>query len=100
MLSINLRVYIENRFRNVVQENYNGNGQNAIASFLKLQEKDGWKEQLLEDVTLIRAEVRRKGGISSAAIETKVLSDNAPVSLVLAVMEMMKSKFLQNFVKS
>jgi len=70
MLSINLRADIENRFRNVVQENYNGNGQNAIASFLKLQEKYGWKEQLLEDVTLIRAEVR--GGISSAAIDEAI----------------------------
>ncbi|KHD07020.1 hypothetical protein PN36_07690 [Candidatus Thiomargarita nelsonii] len=69
MLSINLRTDIENSFRNVVQENYNGNWQNAIASFLKLQEKYGWKEQLLEDVTLIRAEVRRKGGISSATID-------------------------------
>jgi hypothetical protein len=68
MLSINLQADIENRFINVVQENYNGNWQNAITSFLKLQEKYGWKEQLLEDVTLIRAEVCRKGGISSATI--------------------------------
>jgi flavodoxin len=72
MLSINLRADIENRFINVVQENYNGNLQNAIASFLKLQEKYGWKEQLFEDVTTIRAEVRRKGGISSAAIDEAI----------------------------
>ncbi|MDM8559149.1 hypothetical protein [Candidatus Parabeggiatoa sp. HSG14] len=32
---------------------------------MKLQEKYGWKEQLLEDVTLIRAEVHRKGEISA-----------------------------------
>jgi len=30
MLSINLRADIENRFRNVVQENYNGNWQNVL----------------------------------------------------------------------
>ncbi len=72
MLSINLRADIENRFINVVQENYNGNWQNAITSFLKLQKKYGWKEQLLEDVTTIRAEVHRKGGISSAAISDAI----------------------------
>jgi len=72
MLSLNLQADIENRFINVVQENYNGNWQNAMTSFLKLQEKYGWKEQLLEDVTSIRAEVRRKGGIASAAIDEAI----------------------------
>jgi len=72
MLSIDLQAELENRFINVVQENYNGNWQNAITSFLKLQEKYGWKEQLLEDVTDIRSEVRRKGGISAAAIDEAI----------------------------
>jgi len=72
MLAINLRADIENNFRNVVQQNYNGNWQNAISSFLKLQEKYGWKEQLLDDVTMIRAEVRQKGGISSETIDEAI----------------------------
>ena len=72
MLAINLRADIENNFRNVVQQNYNGNWQNAISSFLKLQEKYGWKEQLVDDVTMIRAEVRQKGGISSETIDEAI----------------------------
>jgi len=72
MLSLNLQADIENRFINVVQKNYNGNWQNAITSFLKLQEKYGWKEQLLEDVTSIQTEVRRKGGIAESAIDEAI----------------------------
>ncbi|MDM8560885.1 hypothetical protein [Candidatus Parabeggiatoa sp. HSG14] len=70
MLSINLQTDIENHFINVVREKYNGNWQNAITSFLKLQEKYGWKEQLLEDVTLIRSEVQ--GEISATAIDEAI----------------------------
>jgi hypothetical protein len=72
MLSLNLQADIENSFRNVVQEKYNGNWQNAITSFLKLQEKYGWKEQLLEDITSIRTEVRRNGGIAEAEIDEAI----------------------------
>ena len=72
MLAINLRADIENNFRNVVQQNYNGNWQNAISSFLKLEEKYGWKEQLFDDVTMIRAEIRQKGGISSETIDEAI----------------------------
>ena len=56
MLSISLPVKIEKRLMNVVQESYNGDMQVAITFFLKLHEKYGWKEQLLEDVRAIRAE--------------------------------------------
>ncbi len=72
MLSINLRTDIESRFRDVVQERYNGNWQNAIVSFLKLHEKYGWKELLLEDITSIRTEVHQNGGISEETIEEAI----------------------------
>jgi hypothetical protein len=38
----------------------------------KLHEKYGWKEQLLEDVKSIRAEVRRRGGIKEEIIEDAI----------------------------
>ncbi|MBC8183632.1 hypothetical protein H8E88_21275 [candidate division KSB1 bacterium] len=49
MLSINLSSDVEKHLIEVVQDNYNGNLQEAIKSFLKLQAKYGWKEQLLQD---------------------------------------------------
>jgi len=73
MLSISLPAKIEKRFVNVVQESYNGNMQVAIAVFLKLHEKYGWKEQLLEDVMSIRAEVRRTGDIEEKIIDEAII---------------------------
>jgi hypothetical protein len=43
-----------------------------MKAFLKLHEKYGWKEQFLEDVKSIRAEVRRRGGIKEEAIEDAI----------------------------
>lgn len=63
---------LERHLRNVIQENYQGNMQIAIKVFLQLHEKYGWKEQLLEDVKSVRAEVRRKGGIKQKAINDAV----------------------------
>jgi len=39
---------------------------------LRLHDKYGWKEQLREDVEAIRAEVRRKRGITSQAIDDAI----------------------------
>ena len=72
MLSIDLPMDIEKSLKDVVQNSYHGNLSFAIATFLKLHEKYGWKEQLLEDVASIRSEVRKKGGISSAEIENAI----------------------------
>ncbi|MBC8231351.1 hypothetical protein H8E77_17505 [bacterium] len=72
MLTIDLSTEIEQHFEEVVQKNYNGNVQEAIASLLRLHDKYGWKEQLREDVEAIRAEVRRKGGITSQAIDDAI----------------------------
>ena len=72
MLSIDLPADIEKHLRDVVQDSYNGNLQAAISSFLKLHEKYGWKEQLLEDVESIRSEVRRKGGIRLKEIDNAI----------------------------
>ena len=72
MLSIDLPADIEKNFRDVVQNSYNGNLKDAITSLLKLHEKYGWKEQLLEDVKSIRSDVRRKGGIKAKTINDAI----------------------------
>jgi len=73
MLSISLPAKIEKRFINVVQESYNGDMQVAITFLLKLHEKYGWKEQLLEDVMSIRAEVHRLGDIIAPTIDEAII---------------------------
>lgn len=72
MISLELPTEVEKQFIDVVQESYDGSVQSAITSLLKLHEKYRWKEQLSEDVESIRAEVRRKGGISSKEIEQTI----------------------------
>lgn len=72
MLSIELPSDIEKRLKSVVQKSYRGDLPFAIASFLKLHEKYGWKEQLLEDVSSIRKAVRKKGGIRSKEIDAAI----------------------------
>ena len=72
MLSVNLPVDVEKRLRDVVEVNYHGDLIDAIKSFLKLHEKYGWKEQLLEDVKSIRSEVRRRGGIKAKTIDKAI----------------------------
>lgn len=72
MLSIDLPSNIDKRLKDVVQKSYNGNLPYAIVTFLKLQEKYGWKKQLLEDVESIRSEVLSKGGISSKEIDNAI----------------------------
>lgn len=44
MITIELPSDIEQQFREVVQESYHGNIQEAFSSFLRLHEKYGWKE--------------------------------------------------------
>jgi hypothetical protein len=72
MLSIDLPSNIEKHLKDLVQKSYHGNLPYAIVSFLKLHEKYGWKEQLLEDVESVRSEVRAKGGISSKEIDDAI----------------------------
>ena len=72
MIAIELPTTLEKHLWSVVRENYNGNLQEAIASFLKLHEKYGWKEQLLKDVQSVRSEVRRRGGITEKEIDAAV----------------------------
>lgn len=73
MLSLELPTDIEQHLKEVVQKSYYGNVQLAIASFLRLHEKYGWKEQFREDVEAIRAEVRRQGGMSSKMIDDAII---------------------------
>jgi Arc/MetJ-type ribon-helix-helix transcriptional regulator len=72
MITIDLPKPLEKHLRNVVQESYQGNMQSAIKVFLKLHEKYGWKEQLLEDVKSVRSEVRRRGGIKAKTIDEAI----------------------------
>ena len=72
MLSVELPKRVEKKLWNVVQSSYQGDMKVAILAFLKLHEKYGWKEQLLEDVQSIRTEVRRKGGIKAKTIDDAI----------------------------
>jgi hypothetical protein len=72
MIALNLPSSLEKHFREVVRESYDGNLQAAIAAFLKLHDKYGWKEQLLQDVQSVRAEVRRRGGLKAKAIDSAI----------------------------
>jgi hypothetical protein len=72
MLAINLPPALEKYLWTVVQDSYQGDVQAAMTAFLRLHEKYGWKEQLLQDVQSIRNEVRQQGGIKGATIELAV----------------------------
>jgi len=72
MISINLPSSLEKHFWNIVKDSYNGDPKAAIRTLLKLHEKYGWKEQLLNDITSVRSEVRTQGGISSKSIDEAV----------------------------
>ena len=72
MISLHLPKNVENRLRSVVHDNFNGDLQVAIKTFLKLHQKYGWKEQLLEDIKSVRSEVSRRGGIKAETIEKAI----------------------------
>lgn len=72
MLSIDLPQKIEKQFKDVVRDSYQGNLKAAITSFLRMHKKYGWKEQLLEDVNSIRAEVKNRGGIKTKEIDRAI----------------------------
>lgn len=72
MIALNLPNSLEKHFREVVRESYDGNLQVAIAAFLQLHDKYGWKEQLRQDMQAVRGEVRRRGGGKVKAIDTAI----------------------------
>jgi len=72
MISIELSPEMEERFTEVVYKNFDGDLQRAITALLELHKKYGWKEQLLQDVKSVRAEIRRKGGIKAEAISNTI----------------------------
>jgi|LGVF01.1.fsa_nt_gb flavodoxin len=98
MLPIELPADIEKHLRAVVRDNYDGDLQAAITSFLKLHEKYGWKEQLCEDVKSIRSEVRRKGGIKARAIDDAITRYRSSLgaSDARALTEAVNIEFLQS----
>ena len=72
MISIEISPDIEKQFTEVVRDSYDGNSQVAIVTLLRLHRKYGWKEQLRQNVASVRAEVRRKGGITSEDIDNAI----------------------------
>jgi hypothetical protein len=50
-----------------------GFGHGCMSAFLVLHEKYGWKEQLYQDVSAIRTEVQRCGGISEKEVNDAIL---------------------------
>jgi flavodoxin len=72
MITLDLPTSLERHFRDVIRESYNGDLQAAIAAFLQLHKKYGWKEQLRHDVQAVRAEVRRKGGVKAEVIDSAI----------------------------
>jgi hypothetical protein len=72
MLTLKLPKGVEQHFQEVVRTQYHADVEEAMIALLRLYERYGWKEQLREDVESIRAEVRRRGGISEAAIDDAI----------------------------
>ncbi len=72
MISIELSPDIEKQFLGLVRDSYDGNSQDAIVTLLRLHQKYGWKEQLRQNVDSVRAEVRRRGGVSSQDIDNAI----------------------------
>ena len=72
MITLDLPEVLEKHFWDVVRDSYHGDLQIAMAAFLRLHDKYGWKEQFLKDVKSIREEVRRKGGIKEKTIEDAI----------------------------
>jgi hypothetical protein len=72
MLIIDLPPTLQMRLNTVIEDSYHGDVQAAVAAFLQLHEKYGWKEQLYQDVTAIRDEMQRRGGITQYAINDAI----------------------------
>jgi hypothetical protein len=73
MLSIDLPPSLQRQLNLVIQDSYHGDVQAAMSAFLVLHEKYGWKEQLYQDVSAIRTEVQRCGGISEKEVNDAIL---------------------------
>jgi len=72
MITLDLPKTLEKHFWDVVRDSYHGDLQAAMAAFLELHDKYGWKEQFVRDVTSIREEVRRQGGIKEKTVEDTI----------------------------
>jgi len=73
MISTTLPKPVEKKLLNLVETSYQGDLKTAILSLIKLHKKYGWKEQLTSDVSSIRLEVKRKGGIKAKTIDEAIL---------------------------
>lgn len=72
MLSLELPPILEQKFKKVVEDNYDGDSQAAISALLQLHAKYGWKEQLQQDVTTIRGKVRQMGSVSEQTVDDAI----------------------------
>nr|VFJ91600.1 MAG: hypothetical protein BECKH772A_GA0070896_1003310 [Candidatus Kentron sp. H]VFJ92681.1 MAG: hypothetical protein BECKH772B_GA0070898_1003210 [Candidatus Kentron sp. H]VFJ99478.1 MAG: hypothetical protein BECKH772C_GA0070978_1003210 [Candidatus Kentron sp. H] len=72
MISMELSPNVEKQFTEVVDNDYDGDSQRAIATLLELHRKYGWQERFSNDIESTRAEGRRAGDISSKEIDDAV----------------------------
>ena len=72
MITLDLPETLEKHFWDVVQDDYHGDLQAAVAAFLDLHEKYGWKEQFVRDIKSIREAVHKQGGIKEKTIEDTI----------------------------
>ena len=50
MITLNLPEALEKHFWDIVQDDYHGDLQAAVAAFLDLHEKYSWKKQFVKDI--------------------------------------------------
>jgi hypothetical protein len=72
MITLDLPEALEKHFWDVVQDDYHGDLPAAVAAFLDLHKKYGWKEQFVRDIKSIREEVQKQGGIKEKTIEDTI----------------------------
>ena len=72
MITLDLPEALEKHFWDIVQDDYHGDLQAAVAAFLDLHEKYSWKKQFVKDIKSIREEVQKQGGIKEKTIEDTI----------------------------
>ena len=72
MITLDLPEALEKHFWDVVHDDYHGNLQAAMAAFLDLHEKYGWRELFVRDIKSIREEVQKQGDITEKTIEDTI----------------------------
>lgn len=72
MIWVELPPTLQRQLKTVIRDSYHDDLQAAMSAFLVLHEKYGWKEQLRQDVGVIRAAVRQRGGVTEETIDDAI----------------------------